>query len=46
MRKKLIFRNIQQDHRKESWDQTKIVLANEIKKNMEITNHEVIIKKI
>ena len=31
MRKTLIFRNIQQDQRRESWDQTKIILANEIK---------------
>ena len=32
MRKTLIFRNIQQDPRRESWDQTKIILANDIKK--------------
>ena len=30
MRKTLIFRNIQQDQRRESWDRTKIILANEI----------------
>ena len=30
MGRTLIFRNIQQDHRKESLDQTKIILANEI----------------
>ena len=30
MRRTLIFRNIQQDHRKESSDQTKIMLSNEI----------------
>ena len=46
MRKTLIFRNIQQDKRRESWDQTKIKLANEIKKNMENIDHGVIIKKI
>ena len=33
MRKMLIFRNIQQDHRNENWDQNKIILANEIKKD-------------
>ena len=46
MRKTLIFRNIQQDQRRESWDQTKITLANEIKKKMENINHVVIVKKI
>ena len=46
MRKTLIFRNIQQDQRRESWDQTKIILANEIKKKMENIDHGVIIKKI
>ena len=30
MRKTLVFTNIQQDQRRESWDQTKIILANEI----------------
>ena len=30
MRKTLMFRNIQQDQKKESWDQTKIILANKI----------------
>ena len=45
MRKALIFGNIQQDQRRESWDQTKITLANEIKKKMENINHDVIIKK-
>ena len=30
IRKMLIFRNIQQDQRTESWDQTKIILANKI----------------
>ena len=29
---KNIFRNIQQDQRRESWDQTKLILANEVKK--------------
>ena len=43
MRKALIFRNIQQDQRRESWDQTKITLANEIKKKMENINHVVIV---
>ena len=46
MRKTLIFRNIQQDQRRESWDQTKIILANEIKKAMVNIDHGVIIKKI
>ena len=46
MRKTLIFRNIQQDQRRESWDQTKIILANKIKKKMENIDHGVIIKKI
>ena len=32
MRKALVFRNIQQDQKKDSWGQTKIILANEIKK--------------
>ena len=44
--KTLIFRNIQQDQRREIWDQTKIILANEIKKKMENINHSVIMKKI
>ena len=43
MRKTLIFRNIQQDLRRESWDQTKIILANEIKKKMENIDHGIII---
>ena len=30
MRKMLIFRNIQQDQRSETWDKLKIILANEI----------------
>ena len=46
MRKTLIFRNIQKDHRKESWDQIRIILANKIKKKMRNIDHEVIIKKI
>ena len=37
MGKTLIFRNIQQDPRSESWDQTKIILANEIKKRWKIS---------
>ena len=45
MRKTLVFRNIQQDHKKDSWDQTKIILANEIKKKMENIDHH-IMKKI
>ena len=45
MRKKLIFRNIQQDHRKESWDQTKIVLANEIKKIWKILTMRLSLRK-
>ena len=44
--KALIFTNIQQDQRREIWDQTKIILANEIKKKMENINHSVIMKKI
>ena len=46
MRKTLIFRNIQQDQSRESWDQTNIILANEIKKQKENIDHDVIIKKI
>ena len=46
MRKTLIFRNIQQDQRRESWDQTKIILENKIKKKMENIDHGVIIRKI
>ena len=36
MRKMLIFRNIQQDHRNGNWDQNKIILANEIKKRQKV----------
>ena len=43
MRKTLIFRNTQQDQKRESWDQTKIILANEIKKKMK---NIIIIRKI
>ena len=46
MRKTLIFRNIQQNQRRESWDQTKIILTNKIKKKKENIDHGVIIKKI
>ena len=45
MRKTLIFRNIHQDQRRESWDQTKIILTNEIKKKMENVDQGVIINK-
>ena len=45
MGKTLIFRNIQQDPRSESWDQTKIILAKEIKTKMENIDHSIIIKK-
>ena len=45
MRKMFIFRNIQQDHRNENWDQNKIILATEIKKKTESIDHKVIIKQ-
>ena len=45
MRKTLIFTNIQQDQRRESWDQTKIVLLNEIKKRWKISTTALSLRK-
>ena len=46
MRKTLIFRDIQHDQRRECQHQTKIILANEIKKKMENIDQGIIINKI
>ena len=45
MRKMLIFRNIQQDQRSETWDKLKIILANEILKKVENIYHKFTVKK-
>ena len=46
MRKTLVFRNIRQPQQRESWDQTKQTLANEILNVMPELNKDFIISKI
>ena len=46
MRKTLVFKNIRQPQQRESWDQTKQILANEILNAMPELDKEFIISKI
>ena len=46
LRKKLVFRNIKKQQSEKTWDDTKMVLANEISKNMQDFSKEEIIKNI
>ena len=46
LRKTLVFRNIKQQQSEKTWDVTKMVLANEISKNMQDFSKEEIIKNI
>ena len=46
LRKKLVFKNIKKQQSEKTWDDTKIVLANEISKNTQDFSKEEIIKNI
>ena len=46
LRKKLVFRNIKKQQSEKTWDDPKIVLANEISKNIQDFSKEEIIKNI
>ena len=46
LRKTLVFRNIKKQQSEKAWDDTKMVLANKIKKNMQHFSKEEIIKNI
>ena len=46
MRKTLIFKDQPQEQKRETWEQTKVTLAKEIKKKMQNMEHDFIIEKI